>query len=207
MSSLPYSVALTGGIASGKSTVAKRLAELGAWFADADTVARELVKPGTPALAEIIRVFGADALHPDGTLDRRALRAAIFADDAARQRLNAILHPRIRAALHEHVVATPQGRYALLAIPLLVENRSQYAWVNRVLVVDAPRDLQLARLVARDGVTPALAQAMLDAQASREQRLAIADDVIRNSGSLDLLDGMVGALHERYSRLAGQRPP
>ena len=205
MSSLPYSVALTGGIASGKSTVAKRLAELGAWFADADTVARELVKPGTPALAEIIRVFGAAALHPDGTLDRRALRAAIFADDAARQRLNAILHPRIRAALHDHVAATPQGRYALLAIPLLAENRSQYDWVDRVLVVDVPRDLQIARLIERDGITLALAEAMLDAQASSEQRLAIANDVIRNSGALADLDHEVHALHARYLALATQR--
>ncbi|MBZ0221867.1 MAG: dephospho-CoA kinase, partial [Dokdonella sp.] len=184
MPDLPFTIALTGGIASGKSAVSERLAALGARVLDADVLARELVLPGTPALAEIVDVFGARMTAADGSLDRRALRERIFDDAGARDALNAILHPRIRAALRERAAQTPRDRYAVLAIPLLVENRRHYDWVDRVLVVDAPRKLQLARLLARDGIAPELAEAMLDAQATREQRLAIADDVVRNEGSL-----------------------
>lgn len=203
----PLTIALTGGIASGKSVVSERLAALGARVLDADVLARELVMPGTPALAEIVDVFGLRMTAADGSLDRRALRERIFDDASARAELNAILHPRIRAGLRAQAARTPPGRYAVLAIPLLVENRRHYDWVDRVLVVDAPRELQLARLLTRDGITPELAEAMLDAQATREQRLAIADDVVRNEGSLAALDDAVRALHERYSALAGQRSP
>lgn len=205
MNPLPFTVALTGGIASGKSAVSNRFGALGANVIDADIVARELVTPGSPALAEIAAVFGDDVLAADGSLDRRALRERVFENDAARARLNAILHPRIRAALRERAEATREGSYALLVIPLLAENRAQYAWADRVLVVDVPRAVQHARLVARDGITPALADAMLDAQATREQRLAIADDVIENDRSLGDLDERVALLHERYSALAAQK--
>jgi len=205
MNVLPFTVALTGGIASGKSAVSSRFATLGANVIDADIAARELVARSSPALAEIAAVFGDDVLAADGSLDRRALRERIFEDDAARARLNAILHPRIRAALRERAEATPEGGYALLVIPLLAENRDQYTWVDRVLVVDVPRAVQHTRLVARDGITPALADAMLDAQATRELRLSIADDVIENDRSLDDLDERVALLHRRYSALAARK--
>lgn len=198
MNALPFTVALTGGIASGKSAVSERFAALGANVVDADIVARELVAPGSPALADIVATFGDDVLAADGSLNRRALRERIFGDNTARARLNAILHPRIRTRLRERSQATREGSYALLVIPLLTENRDQYAWVDRVLVVDVPRNVQRARLVARDGITPKLADAMLDAQATREQRLAIADDVIENDGTLMDLDTHVVALHLFY---------
>jgi len=205
MSALPFTVALTGGIASGKSAVSERFAALGANILDADVVARELVAPDSPALKEIVVAFGDDVLAAGGSLNRRALRERIFDDDAARSRLNAILHPRIRAALRERAKATRAGSYALLVIPLLAENRDQYEWVDRVLVVDVPRQVQHARLIARDGITSALADAMLDAQATRAQRLAMADDVIENIGVLDDLDRSVRVLHERYLALAAQK--
>lgn len=205
MSALPFTVALTGGIASGKSAVSERFAALGANVVDADIVARELVAPGAPALEEIATTFGSDVLSADGSLDRRALRERIFDDDGARMRLNAILHPRIRGVLRERAQATREGSYAMLVIPLLAENREPYAWVDRVLVVDVPRAVQHARLIARDGITPALADAMLDAQATREQRLAIADDVIENNDTLAALDEAVHALHAQYRALAERK--
>lgn len=191
-----YTVALTGGIASGKSAVSDRFAALGADVIDADLVSRELAAPGGAALAEITAAFGADVLASDGSLDRRAMRAIVFADESRRRRLEGILHPRVRDILRERAQAGAAA-YALLVIPLLVES-GHYDWVDRVLVVDVPRELQHARLVARDGITPALADAMLDAQASRAQRLAIADDVITNDGTLADLDARVRALHEQY---------
>ena len=197
-----FTVALTGGIASGKSAVAERFAALGASVSDADIVARELVAPGSPALAEIVAIFGAAALDASGNLDRRAMRARVFAHPHARAKLDAILHPRVRLQLRERSMVVT-GPYALLAIPLLVES-GHYEWVDRVLVVDVPRELQRARLLTRDGVTAQLADAMLDAQATREQRLARADDVITNTGSFDELDGRVCALHERYLKLASE---
>lgn len=197
-------VALTGGIASGKSAVASRFATLGANVLDADVVARELVIVGSPALDEIIAAFGAEALNPDGELDRPAMRQRIFADRGARTMLEAILHPRVRDALRERAAA-PIGPYSLLVVPLLAENASHYAWVDRVLLVDVPRGVQRERLLARDGVDAHLADAMLDAQDSRAQRLAIADDVIDNSATMDALDARVHALHERYVTLAKAR--
>ena len=204
MSALPFTVALTGGIASGKSAVSDRFAARGANVVDADLAARELVAPGSPALKEIVATFGSGVLAPNGSLNRRALRERIFDDDAARTKLNAILHPRIRATLRERAQATRESSYALLVIPLLAENRDQYTWVDRVLVVDVPRDVQHARLMARDGITSNLADAMIDAQATREQRLAMADDIIENVGALDDLDRAVRALHESYLALATQ---
>lgn len=205
MNAPPFTVALTGGIASGKSAVSDRFAALGVNVVDADIVARELVAPGSPALADIVAAFGDDVLAADGSLNRRALRERIFGDSTVRARLNAILHPRIRTTLRERSQATREGSYALLVIPLLTENRDQYAWVDRVLVVDVPRDVQRARLVARDGITPELADAMLDAQATRGQRLAIADDVIENVGTLDDIGRSVSALHGRYLAFAAQK--
>lgn len=203
MSSFPFTVALTGGIAGGKSAVADRFAALGASVIDADVAARELVVPGSSALAEIVAAFGTGILDANGALDRPAMRERVFADVDARRKLEAILHPRVRSALRERAAAI-DGPYALLVIPLLVES-GQYAWVDRVAVVDASRDVQHSRLRLRDGITAPLADAMLDAQASREKRLAIADDVIDNSGTLDELSAQVDALHVRYVELAKVR--
>lgn len=198
---MTFTVALTGGVASGKSAAATRFAALGARVIDADLVARELVGPGRPALEEIVAAFGAGILDAEGVLDRRALRERVFADATSRRRLEGILHPRIRDALRQRASA-PCGTYAMIVVPLLAENAAQYTWVDRVLVVDVPRETQLARLLARDAVSPATAEAMLAAQATREQRLAIADDVIENDRSLADLDDAVGVLHARYLAMA-----
>lgn len=191
-----YVVALTGGIASGKSAVAERFETLGVDVIDADRVARELVGPGQPALDEIASAFGNDVLDANGALDRRRMRERVFADPSARRRLEAILHPRVRAELHERARLST-APYVLLAIPLLAESEG-YDWIDRVLVVDVPRETQRQRLIARDGITPQLADAMLDAQASRERRLAIADDVVDNDGALADLDAQVAKLHRHY---------
>jgi dephospho-CoA kinase len=203
MADMPYTVALTGGIASGKSAVAERFAALGAGVVDADLVARELVEPGTPGLAAVVAAFGTGVLDADGRLARRALRERVFAGAQARATLEAILHPRVREVLRERSRNVP-GPYALLVIPLLAEGAG-YDWIDRVLVVDVPRELQLARLIARDELAPELAEAMLGAQASRAQRLALADDVIDNRAAPAELDAAVHALHEDYVRRAGSR--
>jgi dephospho-CoA kinase len=196
----PFTVALTGGIASGKSEVARRLAALGADVIDADEVARDIVVPGTPALEEIAAAFGPGVLDGSGALDRAAMRTLIFADHAARKRLESILHPRVRAELFARSAATASP-YAMLVIPLLVET-GDYGWVDRVLVVDIPRAQQLARAIARDRIAPSLAQAMIDAQATRADRLMAADDVIDNSGPPAALDAQVAELHRLYVDLA-----
>ena len=200
-----YVVALTGGVASGKSVVAKRFEALGVGVYDADVAAREVVAPRQAALAEIEFVFGAGVLQADGSLNRRAMRERVFADPAARKRLEGIIHPRVRAWLRRHV-GMDRGPYCILAIPLLAENFDQYGWVDRVLLVDTPRALQIDRLMQRDGISRGAAQRMLDAQATREQRLAIADDVIVNNGEVSEMDAQVAALHARYLESAGRRP-
>jgi len=199
-----FCVGLTGGIASGKSAVADRFAARGIAVVDADVAARDVVAPGQPALAEIAAVFGNGVLQVDGTLDRAALRRHVFDDEAARRRLEAILHPRIRVRMHEQA-RRAGGPYVIVAIPLLAEGggRLAYPWLDRILVVDVPREVQLARLVRRDGIEVALAERMVAAQADRASRLAIADDVIVNEGALALLDAEVDALDRRYRALAG----
>jgi dephospho-CoA kinase len=199
----PFRVALTGGIASGKTTVANLLADLGVPLIDTDLIARELVEPGQPSLAAVVGAFGPDILDADGRLDRRRLRTRIFADPSARQRLEAILHPAIRAEL-ERRSATAGGPYQVLVIPLLTEGKRR-DHVDRVLLVDAPEELQVQRLMLRDGVTPEQARASLDAQATRAERLAMADDVVRNTGSADELRDKVAALHREYLVLAAAK--
>ena len=159
--------------------------------------------PGSDGLAEIVETFGNEVLAADGMLDRAAMRRRVFADDAARGRLEAIIHPRVRIALREACLAAGSP-YAIAAIPLLAEGggRDAYAWLDRILVVDVPRETQLARLLRRDGIGEALAEGMLAAQASRAQRLAIADDIVVNDGSLEDLDRHVAALHTQYLALA-----
>ncbi|MFZ5656940.1 MAG: dephospho-CoA kinase [Pseudomonadota bacterium] len=198
-----YAVGLTGGIASGKSAVAARFAALGITVVDADLVAREVVAPGTEGLAALVEAFGQDILDPTGALDRRRMRERVFADDAARARLEAILHPRIRGLLGTHAGEAP-GAYVVVAIPLLAEGggRTAYPWLDRVLVVDVPEATQLARLAARDRIDEVLARRMLEAQATRAQRLAIADDVVVNAGGVEELDRLVAALDRRYRQLA-----
>ena len=196
-----YVVALTGGVASGKSAVARRFESHGVHVYDADVAAREVVAPREPALAEIEFVFGTGVLDADGSLDRRVMRERVFADPDARRKLEAIIHPRVRAWLRRRV-GMDRGPYCMLAIPLLFENQDDYDWVDRVLVVDAPEALQVERLMRRDGVTREAAQRVLEAQSTRAQRIAIADDVILNDGEESALDERVAALHARYLELA-----
>lgn len=197
-----YVVGLTGGVASGKSEVARRFEALGVHVADADLAARDAVARGSDGLAEVVAAFGDDVLDAEGGLDRAAMRARVFTDDPARRRLEAIVHPRVRLALRAACAAAP-GPYALAAIPLLAEGgRDAYPWLRRVLVVDVPVAVQRARLLRRDGIDAALADRMIAVQATREQRLAIADDVLANDGPLDALDARVAELHARYRALA-----
>jgi dephospho-CoA kinase len=196
-------IGLTGGIASGKTAVANAFARRGVPVIDADRIARDVVAPGTPALAAVLAEFGPGLVLPDGGLDRRRLRQIVFAEPERRRRLEAILHPAIRRAMEAEAMAVT-APYALIAIPLLAET-DQRAWVDRVLVVDCPAELQKARLMARDGETAERAAAMMAAQAPRAARLAIADDTIDNSGSLADLERAVDELHRRYLSLAGDR--
>lgn len=195
-------VALTGGVASGKSAVASRFAALGAQVFDADAAARAAVAIGTPGLAEVVAAFGTEFVGSDGALNRPKLRELVFADSEARKRLEAIVHPRVHAILVQQLESA-RGTYAMLAIPLLVETWQQYRWVDRVLVVDVEPEIQIARLLLRDGIDRKLAQEMLASQASRGERLALADDVIDNNGPIDALDAQVAELHRRYLESAG----
>lgn len=197
-----FTVALTGGIASGKSAVEQRFAARGIEIIDADQVAREVVAIGTPGLAEVADAFGPGVLAADGSLDRKKMRERVFADPASRQGLEAIIHPRVRQAMMQRA-GKVRSAYGLAVIPLFVES-GEYGWVDRVLVVDVPRAVQLARLMARDGISRELAESMLDAQATREQRLAVADDVIDNQGDQQALEEAVDLLHRKYLALAGQ---
>jgi dephospho-CoA kinase len=189
-------VALTGGIGSGKSAVADLFAGHGVTVIDADAISHALTAPGGAALTPIRAAFGAEVFRADGSLDRAVLRERVFDDAAARRRLEGILHPMIRARMQASLAADA-GPYALLAIPLLVET-GQTGLADRVLVVDAPAALRIERVVRRSGLTPEAVRRIMASQASREERLAVADDVIDNSGCLDDLRPKVRALHARY---------
>jgi dephospho-CoA kinase len=195
-----FRVGLTGGIASGKSTVARLFEALGVPVIDTDVLAREVVAPGEPVLQQIAARFGARVLAPDGSLDRAALRAIVFADPAARADLEQLTHPAIRARLEERSTMLG-GPYQMLVIPLLVETGGRTP-VDRVLVVDCSEALQIRRLQARDGATLEQAHQILRAQATREARLAAANDVIVNEGDLGAVRDRVASLHESYLRLA-----
>lgn len=194
-------VGLTGGVASGKSIVSQAFAALGVPVVDTDVLARELVEPGTPALAAIRAHFGPGILDDAGHLQRRRLRERIFADPDAKAALEAILHPRIRAAVDDRLAALA-APYALVVIPLLVETGQQQR-VDRVLVVDVPEAVQLQRLCTRDGVDRTLAERMVRAQVDRHTRLAAADDILPNTSSLKELQNAVRQLHLNYQRIAG----
>jgi len=200
----PLLVVLTGGIASGKSTAADEFARLGVPVIDTDLLAREVVEPGQPALQAIRAEFGDAVMRADGALDRRALRRIIFADAARRERLEAIVHPRIVEQVRQRLAGLDAG-YAVLVVPLLVET-GLFADADRVLVVDVPEELQLQRLLARDQVDRDQAHAALAAQATRDQRLARADDVIDNTGTLADLHARVTELDRHYRRLASNQP-
>ena len=193
-------IALTGGIASGKSTVAAAFERRGITVLDSDQLAREVVAPGTSGFAAVVARFGAAIVAGDGTIDRRALRAIVFADPAARRDLEAITHPRIRAAMAERA-ASSGGPYQIFMIPLLAEG-GRAAEFDRVLVVDCPEEQQLQRVMARDQTDAASARAILAVQASRAARLAIADDVIVNDGDRSALEAQIEALHQRYLEAA-----
>lgn len=197
-----YVIGLTGGVASGKSTAEAHFRALGIAVADADLAAREAVAIGSDGLAEVATVFGAGVLAADGSLDRAAMRRRVFADAQARRQLEAIVHPRVRASLHS-ACETAGSTYAVASIPLLTEGggRNAYPWLDRILVVDVPESVQLARLLQRDGIDEALARTMIDAQATRGQRLAIADDVIVNDRELEALPAQVEALDRLYRKL------
>ncbi|WP_445004308.1 dephospho-CoA kinase [Halomonas mongoliensis] len=199
-------IGVTGGIASGKSTVARAFAALGVPWVDADDVAREVVEPGEPALAEIAERYarnGPGVLNDDGTLNRRALREIVFADPAERRWLESATHPRIRARLVEHLarLAASGAPYVLLVSPLLFES-GQSEMADRCLVIDVPEALQIQRTAARDDVDEAQARAIVAAQMPRAERLARADDVLDNGGSEAEMRRQVSALDRRYRELA-----
>ena len=199
-------VGLTGGIASGKSAVAERLAELGAVIVDSDLLAREVVAPGTPGLATVLERFGTAVKAPDGSLDRAALGAIVFADPDARRDLEAIVHPAVRARAAELTRAAPQDAIVVQVIPLLVETGQQQAF-DRVVVVDVDPEVQVERLTRRNGLGRDEAQARIQAQATRADRLAAADEVIDNDGTPGQLVQAVDALWARLRAAATLEQP
>ncbi|MEM6051324.1 dephospho-CoA kinase [Erwinia sp. P7711] len=195
-----YTVALTGGIGSGKTTIANAFADRGIDLVDADVIARQVVAPGQPALAAIESRFGQEVIV-DGSLDRKALRQRIFTSAEDKAWLNALLHPLIQAETRRQLAQT-HSVWCLWVVPLLVENNLQHL-ANRVLVVDVDRETQLRRTAARDGISREQAEHILAAQATREQRLAVADDIIDNGGSPDSVAARVAQLDQYYRQLAG----
>ncbi len=193
-------VGLTGGIGSGKSTVAELFAERGVPVIDTDELAREVVAPGTSGLDQLVAQFGDTILTPDGQLDRRRLRERIFRDDAARRQVEAILHPLIEARVRERL-ARLDAPWALVVIPLLAETGG-YPFIEHVLVVDASRDTQIRRVMARDGIDREAVERILAAQADRQTRLALADDVIDGELPLPRLREQVAQLDQHYREMA-----
>ena len=193
-------IGLTGGIGSGKTTVAHGFEKLGVPLIDADLIARELVEPGQAALEEIRAVFGAECLTKEGRLDRAHIRQRIFADNSLRQRLEAILHPEIRNRI-KALIAEVQAAYCIVVIPLLLET-GQNDLVDRILVVDAPEKEQIKRVAARDKLSHNAVIKIMHTQTDRETRLAAADDIIVNNGDLETLTSHIRKLHRRYLELS-----
>ena len=203
-SSRPWILGLTGGIGSGKSAAAEHFAALGVHVVDADHAARWVVEPGRPALAKIAEHFGDAVLQADGQLDRSALRSLIFSDPELRRWLEALLHPLIREEIALNL-AQAKSPYAILVSPLLIES-GQYATTQRVLVIDAPQALQIERTLLRDNTSEQQVQAILKVQASREERLSHADDILVNDSDLKTLQTEVERLHHFYLTLRGGQP-
>lgn len=202
---MPFVVGLTGGIGSGKSAAAEEFARLGATVVDADAIAHELTRPGGAAVEEVRRQFGAQYVDAAGAMDRAKMRALAFGDPQAKSRLERLLHPLIRAE-SERRIAAARTPYVVNVVPLLVESPGYRERVSRVLVVDCPPDLQRRRVRQRSGLGDDEIRRILEAQVPREKRLAAADDVIDNSGTLDALHKQVVALHARYLTMAGAAP-
>ena len=198
-------VGLTGGIGSGKSTVADRLAAFGAALVDTDVIAHQLTGAQGAAMGEIAAAFGPTVVRDDGALDRAAMRRLVFSDPAAKDRIEAILHPQIRRESEVRCRSAAAAPYVLLVVPLLVESTASASYrqrVDRILVVDCDEATQVSRVVARSGLSPAEVRAIMATQASRAERLAVADDVVFNGGDLDGLNAQLIALHRRYLDLA-----
>jgi len=192
-----YVVGLTGGIGSGKSTVADLFVARGAALVDTDAIAHELTGPGGAAMDALRARFGDDIVRPDGGLDRAAMRRCVFADAEAKAALEGILHPLIRAE-SDRRCALAQAPYVILAVPLLVESGSYRARCDRILLVDCDPEIQVARVMARSGLGEAEVRAIMATQATREKRLAVADDVVDNAGAAEALVPQVDALHRAY---------
>ncbi|MEK6349132.1 MAG: dephospho-CoA kinase [Burkholderia sp.] len=200
-----FSVGLTGGIGSGKTTVANRFGERGATLVDTDAIAHRVTAPDGAAMAPIAAAFGSEFVAADGSLDRARMRALVFGDDAARKRLEAITHPLIRAET-EREAALATGAYVIFVVPLLVESGSWRSRVDRVLVIDCEVQTQIARVMQRNGFAREQVEAIVARQATREARLAAADDVIINERAPDAaLDARIDALHARYLALAASK--
>ena len=197
-----FVVGLTGGIGSGKSAAAEEFARLGATVVDTDAIAHELTGPGGAAMASVGALFGGEFVLPSGAMDRPKMRARVFADPAARSTLEGVLHPMIRKVSQQRIAAA-SGPYIVHVIPLLVESRDYGLRVDRVLVIDAPESTQLSRVRDR-GLSDEQAKAIIASQAPRSARLAAADDVVSNDGTLDALRQQVGLLHQRYLGLAAR---
>ena len=202
---MAYVVGLTGGIGSGKSAAADQFAQLGAAVVDTDAIAHELTRPGGAAIVGVRELFGEGCIGADGAMDRKKVREIVFADPLAKKRLEALLHPMIRAESQRRIAAAEGAAlYVVHVVPLLVESPDYRSRVRRVLVVDCAEDVQVARVRQRSGLAEAEIRRIIAAQASRAERLAAADDVIDNSGPLAALQPQVLALHARYVALAGQ---
>jgi len=197
MSGPPFSVGLTGGIGSGKSTVADLFAERGATIVDTDQIAHSLTAPHGAAMPAIVAEFGAEFADASGALDRARMRSLVFSDPAAKGRLEAILHPRIRSAAQQ-AAEQASGSYVMFAVPLLVESGNWRERVERILVVDCPEEVQIARVMARNGLPEAQVKAIMASQASRQQRLAAADDVVLNDAGIEALTPQIERLHNLY---------
>lgn len=200
----PLLVALTGGVASGKTSVSNRLAEHGVPVVDTDLIAREVVAPESDGLQRVIDAFGHEVLDASGALDRAALRERVFSHASQRKRLEAILHPLIEKEARQQIALHGDADYVVLVVPLLVES-GLFADADRIVVVDVPETVQIQRLRERDGVDAAQAEAMLAAQVERSDRLEAATDVIDNSGSLEALEKATDELHERLTLLSRRR--
>jgi len=195
-------VGLTGGIGSGKSEAARLFSDLGAPVADTDAIAHALTAPGQPALQEIAKSFGKDALHPDGALNRAYLRQRIFSDADAKRMLEGILHPLIRAEVANILARNTSMPYQIVMVPLLFETGAYTELIDRSLLIDCEESLQIARAMARSQLAEAEVRAIMATQCSRTQRLEMADDIIVNNGTLADLEKQVREKHEKYIRLA-----